>query len=95
MSPKTISCYSLALRRVADYFDRCPDDLTQDELKIYFSDLVDSHSWSTVKIDRNGLQFFFKHVLKQDWNREDCVSLFLLNSFQVKAELCPQSAQLR
>ncbi|MBF0237667.1 MAG: phage integrase N-terminal SAM-like domain-containing protein [SAR324 cluster bacterium] len=35
MSPKTIRCYSLALRRVADYFDRCPDDLTQDELKIY------------------------------------------------------------
>ncbi|MBF0353596.1 MAG: phage integrase N-terminal SAM-like domain-containing protein [SAR324 cluster bacterium] len=48
MSPKTICCYSLALRRVADYFDRCPDDLTQDELKIYFSDLLDSHSWSTM-----------------------------------------------
>jgi integrase len=27
---------------------------------------VRSHSWSTVKIDRNGLQFFWKHVLKRD-----------------------------
>ncbi len=26
-----------------------------------------SHSWSTVKIDRVGLQFFWKHVLKKDW----------------------------
>jgi integrase/recombinase XerD len=28
---------------------------------------VKSHSWSSVKIDRNGLQFFWKHILKQDW----------------------------
>jgi integrase len=28
---------------------------------------VDSHSWSTVKVDRNGLQFYWKHVLKRDW----------------------------
>jgi len=29
---------------------------------------VESHSWSTVKVDRNGLQFFYKHVLKRDWS---------------------------
>ena len=29
--------------------------------------MVDSHSWSIVKIDRNGLQFFWKYVLKTDW----------------------------
>ena len=28
---------------------------------------MDSHSWSTVKIDRNGLQFFWEYVLKKDW----------------------------
>ena len=33
-----------------------------EQLEGYFSELVDSHSWSTVKIDRNGLQFFWKHV---------------------------------
>jgi len=36
-------------------------------LEVYFADLVESHSWSTVKIDRLGLQFFWKHVLKLDW----------------------------
>jgi hypothetical protein len=34
---------------------------------VYFAKLVDSHSWSTVKVDRNGVQFFWLHVLKKDW----------------------------
>ena len=48
--PRTIDAYSRAVRRVAGYFDRCPDQLTPDDLKIYFADLVKSHSWSTVKV---------------------------------------------
>ncbi len=67
MSVKTIDAYARALRRVAEYFNRCPDHLSTEQLACYFSDLVDSHSWSTVKVDRNGLQFFYKHVLKRDW----------------------------
>ena len=53
--PKTIEAYSRGVRRVADYVDRCPDNLTADELKSYFASLVHSHSWSTVKLDRNGI----------------------------------------
>ena len=66
-SQKTIDAYSRAVRRIHAYFDRCPDKLTLKQREQYFSDLVKSHSWSTVKIDRNGLQFFWKHVLKRDW----------------------------
>jgi len=66
-SQKTIDAYSRAVRRISQHFDCCPDQLTPDQLETYFSDLVESHSWSTVKIDRLGLQFFFKHVLKIDW----------------------------
>lgn len=66
-SQKTIDSYSRAVRRVRDYFDCCPDQLTPEQLETYFGELVESHSWSTVKIDRNGLQFFWRHVLKQDW----------------------------
>ena len=62
---KTIDAYSRVISRVRDYFDRCPDKLNPEQLKIYFVDLVESHSWSTVKIDRLGLQFFWKHVLKR------------------------------
>jgi len=66
-SPRTIDGYGRAVRRVAAHFDCCPDQLTTEQLEAYFSELVDSHSWSTVKVDRNGLQFFWQHVLKRDW----------------------------
>jgi hypothetical protein len=66
--PKTIAAYSRGVRRVADYVDRCPDNLTADELKSYFASLVASHSWSTVKLDRNGIQFFYRHVLGRPWD---------------------------
>ncbi|MDN5874263.1 MAG: site-specific integrase [Sinobacteraceae bacterium] len=63
---KTIDSYARAVRRVARVFDRCPDDLSVEELQQYFADLIDSHSWSTVKIDRNGLRFFHEQVLGRD-----------------------------
>ena len=66
-SQKTIDAYSRAVRRVSDHFDCCPDQLTPEQLETYFGELVEYHSWSTVKIDRNGLQFFWRHVLKRDW----------------------------
>lgn len=67
MRENTIDSYARAVRRVSSHFDCCPDQLTIEQLEVYFADLVDSHSWSTVKIDRNGLQFFWKYVLKTDW----------------------------
>ncbi len=68
LSRKTIDCYSRAVHKTADYFDCCPDTLSKDQLKDYFSYLVDSRSWSTVKIARNALQFFYQHVLEKEWD---------------------------
>jgi integrase/recombinase XerD len=65
--PATIDAYSRAVRRISAYFDCCPDSLSTDDLKRYFADLIASHSWSTVKLDRNGLQFFYRYVLNQHW----------------------------
>jgi len=70
---RTIDSYARAVRRITDFFDRCPDRLTQDHLKDYFTALVKSHSWSTVKVDRNGLQFFYQQVLNQQWPWVDIV----------------------
>ena len=64
---KTIDAYSRAVRRIGEYYDCCPDKLTLEQLELYFGKLVDSHSWSTVKIDRLGLQFYWRYVLKRDW----------------------------
>lgn len=63
----TIDVYSRAVRRIATFHDCCPDRLNEQQLKQFFDELVLSHSWSTVKTDRNGLQFFYKHVLDKQW----------------------------
>jgi integrase len=65
--PKTVDAYARAVRRVADFFERCPDRLSAADLKRYFAALLETHSWSTIKLDRNGLQFFYKHVLDKQW----------------------------
>jgi hypothetical protein len=66
-SGKTIDAYSRSVRRVQKHFDCCPDLLTVDQLENYFAELIETHSWSTVKLDRLGLMFFWKHTLKLDW----------------------------
>ena len=68
LSDKTIDVYARAVRRLTAHYQCCPDTLTVDQLEAYFAKLVVSHSWSTVKVDRNGLQFFWKHTLKRDWS---------------------------
>jgi site-specific recombinase XerD len=64
---KTVEAYSRAIRRVGDYFDHQIDNLSVAQLTDYFSDLVTSHSWSTVKLDLYGLKFYYEHVLRQPW----------------------------
>ena len=71
--PSTIDAYSRAVRRITAYFDRCPDILTTQDLKQYFHALIQTHSWSTVKLDRNGLQFFYRYTLDKTWQWIDIV----------------------
>jgi len=68
MSDSTIDVYARAVRRITKHYETCPDKLSIEQREIYFAELVKSHSWSTVKTDRNGLQFFWKHVLKENWD---------------------------
>ncbi len=67
LQPKTIEAYSRAIRRIGDYFDHQIDTLSEQQLTDYFTDLVASHSWSTVKLDLYGLKFYYAHVLRQPW----------------------------
>lgn len=69
----TIDVYSRAVRRISAFFDTCPDRLTPEHFKAYFDSLVKSHSWSTVRVERNGLQFFYKYVLGKQWDWIDIV----------------------
>ncbi|WP_254978262.1 phage integrase N-terminal SAM-like domain-containing protein [Cyanobium sp. ATX 6A2] len=63
---KTSDSNSRTLRRVAGHFDRCPDDLSPDELKGYFAALLEQYSWSTIQVDLCSLQFFHRYVLDRE-----------------------------
>ena len=67
LQPKTIEAYSRAIRRAGERFDHRIDSLTEAQLTDYFTELVASHSWSTVKLDLYGLKFFYEHVLRKPW----------------------------
>ena len=67
LQPKTIEAYSRAIRRMSGYFDGHLDNLSQDQLLDYFHDLLQTHSWSAVKLDLYGLKFFYTHVLARPW----------------------------
>ncbi len=59
LQPKTIAeySYSRAIRRTGDYFDHQIDDLTEADLLDYFTDLRETHSWRSVKLDLHELKF--------------------------------------
>src|SRR5487761_2217879 len=67
LQPKTIEAYSRAIRRIGERFDDRIDHLTEQQLADYFTELVASHSWSTVKLDLYGLKFYYTHVLRKPW----------------------------
>ena len=73
LQPKTIEAYARAIRYVGDWFDYDIRDLTEEQLLEYFSSLLKTHSWSTVKLDLYGLKFFYQHVLHKPWPHVDLV----------------------
>ncbi len=73
MAESTTKCYLRGFRRVCEYFDRLPDYLSVSEFEQYFADLIDTHSWSTVKIDLGSLVFYWKYVLKHKWKHVEIV----------------------
>jgi len=67
LQPKTIEAYSRAIRRIGERFDHRIDDLCEQQLTDHFTELLASHSWSSVKLDLYGLKFYYAHVLRRPW----------------------------
>lgn len=73
LRPKTIEAYARAIRRMGDYFDHDLNALSEQQLVDYFTDLLASHSWTTVKLDLYGLKFYYRHVLHKPWTQIDLI----------------------
>jgi site-specific recombinase XerD len=73
LADTTRDIYARAVRRVAQHFDCCPDQLTEEQYHQHFLALIESHSWSTVRADRAGITFFFKHVIGKPWKGAELI----------------------
>ena len=70
-SPRTHKSYLAAVRDLAKYFHKPPDQLQQDQLQEYFVYLVKERhlSAASCKLYLNGIRFLYLQVLK--WNEFD------------------------
>ncbi len=67
---RTRKAYSRSLRMLVEFFDKKPDEISEEELQNYFlhRKTVDKWSPNTMRICYCGIKFFYEHVLKRDWH---------------------------
>ncbi|HEY8157738.1 MAG TPA: site-specific integrase [Methylobacter sp.] len=93
LQPKTIEAYSGAMRRMGVYFNEQINDLSESQLTDYFSDLLESHSWSSVKLDLYGLKFFYAYVLNKPWTEKLIKPPRRMSSLTISSRKCLRSVE--
>lgn len=63
---RTIETYCQYLWKVAKHFNRCPDDLSADEPKSYFSWMLCRYAPNTVNVQVASLVFLHRYVLNRE-----------------------------
>ena len=68
-SERTQDSYLRAVRQLAVYFNKSPDQISEDELRQYFLYLmnVKKVSRSTITLALCGIKFFYERTMKQQW----------------------------
>jgi integrase/recombinase XerD len=75
LAPKTPQCYVAAVRQLAHYYRRPPDQLSDEELRQYFLYLRNEKkvAESTFRIHLYGIRFFYERTLTRPWPVFDLV----------------------
>ena len=68
-APRTRDVYIQAVRGLAAYYMRSPDDLRQEEVRAYLLYLRDERGIArgTFKTNHGGIRFLFHRTLERDW----------------------------
>jgi integrase/recombinase XerD len=74
-SPKTQEAYLRSVRQLAEYFNKSPVGVAEEDLRQYFLHLknVRRASRSTCTQAICGIKFLFQHTLKRDWKTFELV----------------------
>jgi integrase/recombinase XerD len=69
LSERTQTAYVLAVRQLAEHYDRSPDRITEEELRQYFLYLrnVKRVAASTFTVALCGIKFLYQYTLKRAW----------------------------
>ena len=75
LSEKTQDAYVRAVRQLAEYYGKSPDQITEEELRQYFLYLknVKQASRSACTVALCGIKFFFQHTIRREWTTLDLV----------------------
>ena len=69
LSEITQDRYVRAVRQLAEYYDKSPDKITEEDLRRYFLYLKNDKkaARSTCTVALCGIKFFYEHTLKREW----------------------------
>jgi len=69
MAPSTQDDYVRAVRKIAEHYNKLPDQITEDELREYFLYLknVRKLGRSASTLAMCGIKFFYTYTLRRDW----------------------------
>jgi len=66
-SPLTLRNYSFFVEKFLARISKKPKNLTQDDAKLYLSEMFDTKSKNTIMLAAASLKFFYKEILKKDF----------------------------
>jgi hypothetical protein len=68
LAPGSQQIYIKSVRRLATYYRRSPDELSEEEVRSYLIRLRDrGAARGTFKADHFGIRFLYHHTLGRDW----------------------------
>lgn len=75
LAPKTQDSYLRAVRQLAEYYDKSPDQISEAQLRDYFLYLKNEKqaSRSACTVALCGIKFFYEHTLQCQWATFDLV----------------------
>lgn len=75
LSEGTQEAYIRSVRQLAEYYDRCPDEISEEELRCYFLYLKNEKgdASATIGVKLAGIRFFYEYTLQKDWPTFDLI----------------------
>ena len=72
---KTQEAYLRAVRQLAAYCKKSPDQITEEELREYFLYLIKEKgvSQSSIRVALSGIKFFYLNTLRKEWPSLDLI----------------------